>query len=314
MAAELIRSGKLVAFGTETVYGLGGDATDDAAVARIFAAKGRPAFNPLICHLPDIDSAFALGDGNDLAVSLAGNFWPGPMTLVLGKADGCPVGDLATSGLASIALRVPAAETARLFLQEAAVPVAAPSANRSGRISPTLAEHVEDELGGIDDLALILDTGPAETGLESTVIDARGQVPVILRPGGITQEMIRGATGVDPIDGGSNRKEGSHAKPLSPGRMASHYAPSTPLRVDRKEADGDEVWIGFGPDPAPASMASFNLSVSGDIVEAAANLYAVMRQADAVGASAISVASIPRKGLGIAINDRLTRAATAPSE
>ena len=306
MAAEAVRSGRLVAFGTETVYGLGGDATNAEAVARIFDTKGRPAFNPLISHLPDAASALKLGKATPLARTLAGRFWPGPMTLVLDKAAGCPVADLATSGLASIALRVPAAETARAFLKAAGGPVAAPSANRSGRISPTRASHVEDELGGAEHLALILDTGPAENGLESTVVDARGEVPAILRPGGITNEMVRDATGLDPdTDGGQT------GQPVSPGLMESHYAPATPLLLEQGRAGKDDVWIGFGGGPAPACREAFNLSPGGDLVEAAANLYAVMRQADAIGAAAIAVAPITRNGLGLAINDRLSRAAAA---
>ena len=313
-AAELIRSGRLVAFGTETVYGLGGDATNAGAVAGIFAAKGRPASNPLICHLPDTAAAFALGRPTAMAEALAGAFWPGPMTLVLERAADCPVSELATCGLSSIALRVPAAEPARALLAEAAVPVAAPSANRSGRISPTSAGDVEQELGASGHLALILDTGPAENGLESTVIDARGPAPAILRPGSVTADMVGDAAGADPVDhaataGNAAAGNATAGQPPSPGMLESHYAPATPLRPDREDADGDGVWIGFGPGPAPACRQAFNLSPGGDLAEAAANLYSLMRRADALDASSISVAPIPREGLGVAINDRLARAA-----
>ena len=310
-AAELIRSGKLVAFGTETVYGLGGDATNSGAVARIFDVKGRPAFNPLISHLPGAAAAFALGKATKLAELLAARFWPGPMTLVLDRVVGCPVSDLATGGLDSIALRVPAAVAARELLREADVPVAAPSANRSGRVSPTLARHVEEELGKSGQLALILDTGPAGTGLESTVIDARREVPVILRPGGVTREMVLDATGADPVTPGPDGGPREPARPRSPGRLESHYAPDTPLLTDRPDAGGDGVWVGFGPGRPPASRMAFNLSPGGDLAEAAARLYAVLRDADAVGAPLIAVAPIPREGLGVAINDRLTRAAAS---
>ena len=311
-AAGLIRSGELVAFGTETVYGLGGNAVDSLAVARIFATKGRPAFNPLICHLPDTASAFALGKATVLAEALADRFWPGPMTLVLDKARDCPVSDLATSGLASIALRVPSTDTARALLNEASVPVAAPSANRSGRISPTLAAHVEEELGGSDHLALILDTGPAEHGIESTVIDARGNAPAILRPGCITGEMVRDASGMDPHTPASGGSKPEPGKPSSPGQLEGHYAPATPMRLGQRGAGKDEVWIGFGPGSAPDCRKTYNLSAAGDLVEAAANLFALMRKADAAGAASIAIAPIPQEGLGIAINDRLSRAAGDP--
>ena len=314
-AAGLIRAGGLVAFGTETVYGLGGDATNGEAVARIFAAKGRPAFNPLICHLPDAESALRLGKPTRLAEDLAQSFWPGPVTLVLDRADSCPVDELATSGLASIALRVPAAAPARELLTEASVPVAAPSANRSGRISPTRAGHVEEELGGSEHLALILDCGPSEGGLESTVIDARGEAPAVLRPGTVTAAMIRDEAGVEAtVPGPGTAGEGGGGDPempVSPGQLESHYAPATPLLLDRNEAGKDGVWIGFGPAPASPCRKAFNLSARGDLIEAAANLYAVMREADAVGAVSISVAPIPHEGLGAAINDRLARAAGA---
>ncbi|XDZ64789.1 L-threonylcarbamoyladenylate synthase [Alphaproteobacteria bacterium LSUCC0684] len=305
-AAAYLRSGQLVAFGTETVYGLGGNATDGEAVARIFKAKGRPAFNPLISHLPDVEAAFGLGRPTPLAETLAAAFWPGPMTLVLDQREGCPVSPLATSGLDSIALRVPGAAQARAFLHEAAMPVAAPSANRSGRISPTRALHVADELGDAPELALILDTGPCIEGLESTVIDARGNAPVILRPGSVTAEMIKEVTGLEIHAPGEDI--------LSPGQLASHYAPRTPVALNQPEPKETDAWIGFGEHHAGRARAMFSFSETGDLIEAAARLYDILRQADAAGAERIAIAPIPQGGIGTAINDRLARAAadTAP--
>ena len=304
-AASLIRDGRLVAFGTETVYGLGGNALDGQAVARIFAAKSRPGFNPLISHVADSKTVFETGKETPLARILADHFWPGPMTLVLDQQPDCPISTLATSGLDSVALRVPANTHARAFLAEAGVPVAAPSANRSGRISPTRAGHVLEELGGNADLAMILDCGAAEGGLESTVIDARGAVPVILRPGSITDTMIEDATGIIP---GNPSVKDSHGI-ISPGQMESHYAPATPLMLNQNDAGEDTVWIGFGDADAPLCRHAFNLSPRGDLIEAAASLYDLLRQADRIGAVAIAVAPVPHGGIGTAINDRLNRAA-----
>jgi len=300
-AADHIRASRLVAFGTETVYGLGGNAVDGEAVARIFKAKGRPSFNPLISHLPSTDAAFSLGQPTKLAATLAEAFWPGPMTLVLAQRDGCPVSSLATSGLDSLALRVPAAELARAFLAAAAVPVAAPSANISGRISPTRARHVADDLGDAPDLALILDTGPCMEGLESTVIDARRDRPVILRPGSITAAMIEAATGLPIAASGTDI--------LSPGQLASHYAPRSPVVINCTAPQETDAWIGFGQSVAGKVQAAFSLSETGNMVEAAARLYDVLRQADETGAVRIAVAPIPTDGIGLAINDRLARAA-----
>jgi len=300
-AAAHIRSGKLVAFGTETVYGLGGNAVDGEAVARIFRAKGRPSFNPLISHVPEAEIAFSLGVPTGLAETLASAFWPGPMTLVLGQRDNCPVSSLATSGLDSIALRVPGSALAGAFLREVALPVAAPSANRSGRISPTRADHVQEELGDIADLALILDTGACVEGLESTVIDARGQKPVILRPGSVTAEMIRDVTGTDLENAGDDV--------LSPGQLTSHYAPRTPLVLNQHAPQESDAWIGFGSTEHIRAHAAFTFSEHGDLIEAAACLYDILRQADAAGAERIAIAPIPSGGIGTAINDRLSRAA-----
>ena len=297
-AGEAVAKGQLVAFGTETVYGLGGDATNPEAVAKIFAAKGRPSFNPLISHIDSTNNAFDLGEPTLMAQQLADDYWPGPMTLILNKTAHCPVHDLATAGLDSIALRVPSKTEARIFLQAAGRPVAAPSANRSGRISPTRAQHVMDELGACDDLAMILDMGAAEEGLESTVIDARGEAPVILRPGSITATMIACSTGLRPIAPSKDI--------ISPGQLASHYAPSKPVVLDAVSAKEGDIVIGFG---AHGQDAVFNLSPKGDLTEAAANLYDLLRAADAEAGKRIAIAPIPEEGLGIAILDRLRRAA-----
>ena len=297
-AGGAIAKGQLVAFGTETVYGLGGDATNPIAVAKIYAAKGRPAFNPLISHIDSTSHAFDLGEPTLMAQQLADDYWPGPMTLILNKTPKCPVHDLATAGLDSIALRVPSKKEARLFLQAAGCPVAAPSANRSGRISPTRAQHVLEELGDCDDLAMILDMGAAEEGLESTVIDARGDSPVILRPGSITATMIACSTGVMPTTPGKDI--------ISPGQLASHYAPSKPVVLDALAAQDGDIMIGFGTHGREAVL---NLSTTGDLTEAAANLYDMLRSADAKAGKRIAIAPIPEEGLGIAILDRLRRAA-----
>lgn len=300
-AARAIGEGRLVAFGTETVYGLGGDATNDTAVARIYEAKGRPQFNPLISHVESPEAAFRLGVSTPLAEKLASAFWPGPMTLVLARHDNCPVSPLALADLESIALRVPANPAARAFLNACNVPVAAPSANRSGHISPSRADHVAADLGGNPHLAMILDTGAATDGIESTVIDARSDIPVILRPGSITEGMIEAETGITPKAAGEAI--------ISPGQMKSHYAPEKPLYLNACDAGAETVWIGFGETPPPDAMIHFNLSPGGDLVEAAANLYHVLRQADASNARAIAMAAIPGEGIGAAINDRLQRAA-----
>ena len=297
-AALAISAGKLVAFGTETVYGLGGNAQDDHAVARIFAAKGRPSFNPLISHVPDIETAFTYGLETPLARKLADSFWPGPMTLIMTKPENSPISDLATAGLDSVAIRVPAKESAREFLKACSAPIAAPSANRSGRVSPTLAAHVAEELGDAEDLAMILDFGPSEDGLESTVIDARGDNIIILRPGSITQEMLKSIAPVVEM--------GVDKGIISPGQLESHYAPEKPVLLNINTPDEGDIHIGFG-----ASHGQFNLSPQSDLVEAAAHLYHHLREADKAEGSRITVAPIPHEGLGIAINDRLMRASAS---
>jgi L-threonylcarbamoyladenylate synthase len=304
-AAALLRAGQVVAFPTETVYGLGADATDPSAVARIFAAKERPRFNPLIAHLPDAEAAFAEGVFDDAARSLAAAFWPGALTLVVPAAPGCRVCDLARAGLPSVALRVPAPERTRALLARVGRPVAAPSANRSGRVSPTSAAHVLADLDGR--IAAVLDGGETPVGVESTVVACLGGPPRLLRPGGITREALEARLGV-ALAG----PEGSDAiHPVGPGLLASHYAPRAQVRLDATSVSPEEVALLFGSDPLPgadAARARLNLSPAGDLAEAAARLFSALRQLDGAGAAVIAVAPIPERGLGEAINDRLRRA------
>jgi L-threonylcarbamoyladenylate synthase len=304
-AAALLRSGELVAFGTETVYGLGADATNEQAVARIFAAKGRPHFNPLICHYADADAAFADVAETPLARRLAGAFWPGPLTLVLPRRPGCPVALLASAGLDTLAVRVPVPAPALALLRAVGRPVAAPSANRSGTVSPTTAEHVLAGLGGR--ISAVLDCGPCPVGVESSVLDLSGPTPVLLRPGGATREAIEALAG--PVQVGAT--PGASA-PRSPGLLASHYAPSLPVRLGATTVAADEALLAFGP-PLAGAGAVFQLSAGGDSVEAAARLFAGLRALDGIGQArglrAIAVMPVPPKGLGLAINDRLERAA-----
>jgi len=303
-AAEALRAGRLVAFPTETVYGLGADATNARAVAAIFAAKDRPRFNPLIVHVPDLAAAERLGAFTPLGRALAAAFWPGALTLVTARAPACPIADLATAGLDTVALRVPAHPVAQALLRAAACPVAAPSANRSGHVSPTTAAHVEADLGSRVDV--ILDGGPAPIGLESTVVDATGEEPAILRSGGIAREAIAQALG-RPVE----VARGDPGRPASPGMLARHYAPAARLRLGAREARPGEALLAFGP-PAPHRGPMLNLSAAGDLAEAAANLFSHLRALDAAGAEAIAVMPIPEAGLGEAINDRLRRAARRP--
>lgn len=297
-AAAALRSGALVAFPTETVYGLGADATDETAVARIYEAKRRPSFNPLISHVGDVEAAFALGVFGAGARALAERYWPGPLTIVVERARDCPIAWLTSSGLDSIALRVPVHPLARDLLRRLGRPVAAPSANLSGRVSPTEAAHVAGELG--DRVALILDAGPCSVGLESTVVDLSGAKPLLLRPGAITQEMLEEVLGpVGAPDAGA---------PLaSPGMLASHYAPNCLVRLNADAPGVGEVFLGFGD--RAAGSGGQTLSATGDLVEAAANLFRMLRALDRPGITAIAVAPVPEHGLGAAINDRLRRAA-----
>jgi L-threonylcarbamoyladenylate synthase len=304
-AVRILAAGGLVAFPTETVYGLGADATDGQAVARLYEAKGRPAFNPLISHVTDRAAATAIARFDADAQRLAENFWPGPLTLVLPKAPGCPVADLATAGLDTIAVRVPAHDVARKILAAFNRPVVAPSANRSGHVSPTDAGHVLADLGGRIDL--IVDGGATPVGVESTIVACLG-APVLLRPGGVAREAIERALG-HPL--GTAIVAATDA-PLAPGMLASHYAPRTPLRLNAQSVAAGEALLAFGPAPAKGAenaAAVLNLSARGDVIEAAANLFSQLRTLDGAGAKTIAVMPIPHDDLGEAINDRLQRAA-----
>jgi len=298
-AAALLRAGRLVAFPTETVYGLGGDATNDHAVAAIFAAKARPRFNPLIVHVRDLAGAERLAVFNSPARRAAARFWPGPMTLVLPRQADGGLSLLASAGLDTVAIRVPDHPVAQALLREADRPIAAPSANRSGRVSPTQGAHVAEDLG--DDVELILDDGPTPVGLESTVLDVSGEFPALLRPGPVTFEALTNLLGPIALPGSG--------LPRSPGMLPSHYAPRLPVRVAATEASPGEALLAFGPD-APSGFAEVLwLSRSGDLAEAAANLFAMLRRLDRPSFTGIAVMPIPEHSLGRAINDRLRRAA-----
>ncbi len=285
----MLAAGGVVALPTETVYGLAGDATDPAAVAAIYAAKGRPGFNPLIVHVADLAAAERLVEFNSPARDLAGRFWPGPLTLVLPALPGNGIATDVTAGLATLAVRVPAHPVMRAVLAAFGRPLAAPSANASGTISPTTAAHVAASLGG--QIALIVDGGATPGGLESSIVRVDGDRVSLLRPGGIPAELLginaETATGI-----------------VAPGQLASHYAPFQPVRLDATAARPGEILIGFG-----AVAGNITLSASGDLAEAAAGLFAALHAAQASGASAIAVAPIPATGIGAAINDRLRRAA-----
>jgi len=307
-AAGALRGGSLVAFPTETVYGLGADATNARAAAAVFEAKGRPRFNPLIVHVATLEAAAALAHLTEAGGTLARAFWPGPLTLVLARRPGCPVADLATAGLDTVAVRVPAHPIAQALLRAADVPVVAPSANRSGHVSPTTAEHVAADFAGAggEHIAMILDGGTATIGLESTVVDATGADPVVLRLGAVAREDIVRVLG-RPVTVATGDDEGT---PASPGMLARHYAPKARLRLNASDVHEDEALLAFGHAGVPAHPGvMLNLSWSGDLVEAAANLFSTLRTLDAAGAKAIAVMPIPEQGLGEAINDRLRRAA-----
>ena len=302
-AARVLADGGLVAFPTETVYDLGADATNGAAVARLYAAKGRPRFNPLIAHVAEARAALRLARFSEEAKLLAGVFWPGPLTLVLPKRDDCPVSELATAGLDSIALRVPDHPIARDLLKAFGGPVVAPSANRSGHVSPTLAEHVRADLDGRIDL--IIDGGPTSVGVESTIVSFLTN-PTLLRPGGLPRDAIERVLGYDLAEAEPKVDNA----PLAPGMLASHYAPRAPVRLNAVGVRPGEALLAFGP-AAPSAERILNLSPTGDLVEAAANLFSHMRVLDGSGASGIAVMPIPNEDLGEAINDRLARAAAA---
>ena len=298
-AALLIREGGLVAFPTETVYGLGANAYDDKAVAAIFEVKGRPQFNPLIVHVAGLEAAREVVCFNAMAEVLAKKFWPGPLTFVLPRKDK-RVSYLVSAGLETLAVRMPSHPIAKRFLAACEVPVAAPSANISGRVSPTRYEHVAEALA--DKIGMILDGGASEVGLESTVVDLTTEVPVLLRAGGVTVEELEEALGQKVIISG----ESAPAAPRSPGQLLSHYAPSLPVRINAEYAHEGEAFLGFGE----CEGATLNLSRSGDLKEAAANLFAYLRLLDkAADFKGIAVAPIPSVGIGLAINDRLKRAA-----
>jgi L-threonylcarbamoyladenylate synthase len=307
-AARCLAGGGLVAFPTETVYGLGADATNPAAVARLYQAKGRPAFNPLISHVDCLEAARAIGELGPDAIALAWAFWPGPLTLVVPRAPHCSVADLASAGLDTVALRVPAHPVTMGLLQAFGKPVVAPSANLSGRVSPTTASHVESDLRGRIDL--IIDGGPVEIGVESTIVGCFAQ-PMLLRPGGVPRAEIERVLGrrlaQPPVE-----TESHTAQPLAPGMLASHYAPRTRVRLNATRVEPGEALLAFGPSTVPgaaAATAVMNLSPRGDLAEAAAHLFGYLRALDDSAATAIAVMPIPVEGLGEAINDRLRRAA-----
>ena len=296
-AARLLAAGELAAFPTETVYGLGGDARDDRAVARIYEAKGRPSFNPLIVHLPDLAAVEQIAHLGPKARKLAAAFWPGPLTLVLPLRDGAGISPLVTAGLDTVAVRVPAHPLAQQLLRAFDGPLAAPSANPSGRVSPTRAAHVLEGLSGR--IAAVLDGGPCAVGLESTILLADPE-PVMLRPGGVPSEAIQALLGEAVATGGDA------GRPTSPGQLASHYAPEASVRLEATEAQAGELLVGFG-----AVQGRLTLSATGDLVEAAAALFDTLREADRLAGPGgrIAFAPVPQAGLGRAINDRLRRAA-----
>jgi len=301
-AADVLRSGGLVAMPTETVYGLAADATNDRAVARVYEAKGRPAINPLIIHVAGIDMARRYAVFSPLAERLAAAFWPGPLTLVLPRRKDGHLSLLAGAGLDTVALRSPAHEVARALIAAADRPLAAPSANRSGTISPTTAAHVNEGLG--KNVDMILDAGPCPLGIESTIVKIEGDTATLLRPGGLARDAIEAIAGA-PL-------AAAHAGVEAPGMLASHYAPRARLRINAPRPDADEAFLAFGP-TCPARDNLLNLSPRGDVIEAAANFFAYLRTLDQTCAEkklgGIAVAPIPSHGLGEAINDRLQRAA-----
>lgn len=318
-AVAALAEGRLVALPTETVYGLGADATDGRAVASIYAAKGRPSFNPLIAHVPDLAAAERHGVFDDTARRLALAFWPGPLTLVVPKRADSPISDLATAGLDSVGLRVPAPAVTREILARLGRPVAAPSANRSGRISPTTAADVADDLGAA--VAVIVDAGPAPVGVESTIVAVLDGAARLLRPGGVARERIEAVLGrpLDTAAPETTRIEttSADARPLAPGLLTSHYAPRARVRLDADRVAPGEALLAFGgarPPGAEGAKAIVDLSPSGDLGEAASRLFGALRELDRSGATTIAVTPIPAHGLGEAIADRLRRAAAPRPE
>ncbi len=305
-AAEMLRAGALVAFGTETVYGVGADALNAQAVAAIFAAKGRPHFNPLICHYESEEAAFAHVEAPEMARRLADTFWPGPLTMVLPRRVTCPVALLAGAGLETLAVRVPAHPVAMRLCRAFGRPIAAPSANRSGGVSPTSVAHVMAGLEGR--IAAVIESGACRVGVESTVVDLSGPEPFLLRPGGVNLEALEAAIG--PVRRGITPGRAEASRTLrSPGLLVSHYAPALPLRMAAKDVRADEGLLAFGP-PLPGAGAVFQLSESGNLNEAAARLFEGLHWLDAAaGLAGIAAMPVPETGLGLAINDRLARAA-----
>lgn len=302
-AAHLLRSGELVAFPTETVYGLGADATQGRAVAAIYDAKGRPRFNPLIAHVADLAAVETIAELGPAGRRLAEAFWPGPLTLVLPHRAGSPVASLVTAGLDTVAVRVPSHPVALDLLTAFGRPVAAPSANRSGHVSATAAAHVVADLG--ESVALIIDAGPAPHGVESTILDASGPEPLLLRPGAVTSEALAEVLGRPPRPA----QTASSLQPIAPGQLESHYAPGLPVRLQAASPREGEAFLAFGPYAPAYDGPLLNLSPRGDLAEAAANLFAALRRLDHSGAMRLAVMPIPEHGLGAAINDRLRRAA-----
>ncbi|MCB9989790.1 MAG: threonylcarbamoyl-AMP synthase [Rhodospirillales bacterium] len=318
-AAALLKAGGLVVLPTETVYGLGANALDGQAVARIFEAKGRPQFNPLIVHVPDIEAAAALVELNEDARRVAGKFWPGPLTLILPRREDCPVSELCSAGLPTLAVRVPAHPVARAVLQAAEVPIAAPSANRSGHISPTTPKHAAQSLGEAVDM--ILAAGVCDVGLESTVLDLSGPRPAVLRPGAVSAEEIAALLDCDV----SYETEAKDNAPKSPGQLLRHYAPGIPVRLNAVDLHPGEALLAFGSDKFMGikgggaakdlpDSARCNLSETADLHEAAANLFRMLHDLDHPDHKAIAVMPVPEQGLGRAINDRLKRAAAGAGE
>lgn len=299
-ASRDLASGQLVVFPTETVYGLGADATNESAVQSIFDAKGRPSVNPLICHIGDIEQLPLIAQVSDKALSLARLFWPGPLTLVLKQAEDCRVSRIATAALPTIAVRIPGHNAALELLRTFGGPVVAPSANTSGKISPTQADHVH--LINPENVSMILDDGPCAIGLESTIVSLVEDKPILLRTGGVTKEELEEVIGSIQVDTATS------ATPSAPGQLESHYAPRATVRLNAKGADDGEAFLGFGPLGNIRSAHSLNLSPKGDLAEAATNLYAYLRALDETDCSTIAVAPIPNRGVGNAINDRLRRA------
>lgn len=309
-AARTLAAGGLVAFPTETVYGLGADAANATAIAHLYAAKGRPAFNPLIAHVADLAAARRIGRFDARALRLAEAFWPGPLTLVVPKTEDCPVADLATAGLDTVAIRIPAHPVAEAILRAFGGAVVAPSANISGHVSPTLATHVESDLAGRIDL--IVDGGPVAVGVESTIVGCLN-APMLLRPGGLSRERIEAVLGM-PLARPPVEAESDDSQPLAPGMLASHYAPRATVRLNARDVAPGEALLAFGParlSGLEGAAAVMNLSPAADLDEAAANLFGYLRALDAKGPRAIAVMAIPEEDLGEAINDRLRRAAVA---